>query len=77
MFADDSAEDFPEGTDALSTSPGPGDLAALFEHPLAEDEESLDEFPVPAEGQPPGVTGLVVGDPEAKRRAQAAEWSEE
>lgn len=44
---------------------------------MAEDEDSLDEFPLPAEGQPPGVTGLVVGDPEAKRRAQVAEWSEE
>jgi hypothetical protein len=64
-------DDLPNGTDALSSSPGPGDLAALAGHPLTDDEtkdhdELLDEFPVPAEDQPPGVTGLVVGDPKAE-----------
>jgi hypothetical protein len=75
-------DDLPEGTDAMSSSPGPGDLAALAARPSTHDEprdavEPLDEFRVPAENQPPGVTGLVIGNPEAKRRAQAAEWSEE
>jgi hypothetical protein len=62
---EDSMEDLPQGTEALSSSPGPGDLAALAEHPLEGDEEPLDEFPVPSEDQPSGVTGLVVGDPDA------------
>ena len=62
---EDSMEDLPQGTEALSTSPGPGDLAALVEHPLKDDEDPLDEYPVPSEDQPPGVTGLVVGDPDS------------
>jgi hypothetical protein len=64
----DDMGDLPEGTDALSSSPGPGDLVALAEHPLTEDSEDnkqpLDEFPMPAEGQPSRVTGLVVGEPD-------------
>jgi hypothetical protein len=37
-----------EPSEAFSTSPSPGDLAALSEH--GEDDEPLDEFPVPSEG---------------------------
>lgn len=51
-----------EGVDTFSSSPGPGDLAAMAEH--GEDDEPLDESPVPSEGEPSGVTGLVVGEPE-------------
>jgi hypothetical protein len=58
-------DDVEAGTDALSTSPGPGDLAAIAEH---DDNKTLDEFPVPSEGAPSGVTGLVVGEPEPPAR---------
>ena len=57
----DSMNDVETGAEVLSTSPGPGDLAAIAE---SEEEETLDEFPVPSEGAPSGVTGLVVGEPE-------------
>jgi hypothetical protein len=61
----DPSADVETGTDALSTSPGPGDLAAIAEH---DEEESLDGFPVASEGAPSGVPGLVVGEPEPSDR---------
>ena len=47
-----SDDHFSTGTDALSTSPGPGDVAAISEHPIGSDDEQLDEFPVPVEEEP-------------------------
>jgi hypothetical protein len=57
----DPAADVETGTDVLSTSSGPGDLAAIAEH---DAEEFLGGFPVSSEGAPSGVTGLVVRIPE-------------
>jgi hypothetical protein len=51
-----------EPSKAFSTSPIPGDLAAISERDT--DDELLDEFPVPSDGAPSGQTGVAVGKPD-------------
>ncbi len=46
MDADDSAEDCPEGTDAVSTYPGPGELTAFAKHRLTDECRVARQVPV-------------------------------